>query len=308
MSLDLIELPHLRVEDLEPLLDEETAAWEQRLDWDFRASADLVRRFVRMQSLHGSALMDRDVVVGYCYYVLEDRKGLIGDLYVMSKYRTPENEERLLAAALGGLQTLPHIRRTEAQLMMLSTTPTVPASAHSFPRQFMMAEAKQSLSLPKGRETRYRIEPWTEDSQEPAGRLIARAYHDHVDALINDQYQNISGARRFLTNIVQYPGCGSFFKPGSFIAVDPDSGITLGASLASLVAFDSGHITQICVDPSVRGKGVGYALLRQSMQAMAKHGCRGISLTVTSENTEAVRLYESTGFTTRHRFDALVWG
>jgi ribosomal protein S18 acetylase RimI-like enzyme len=307
LNLDLVDLRHLQVEDLEPLLEEEIDAWENRLDWDFRASADLVRRFVRMQSLHGSALMDGGDVVGYCYYVLEDRKGLIGDLYVKAEYRTAGSEEQLLRAAIGGLRTLQHVKRIEAQLMMLSESPHNIKAKHSFPRQFMMAVAKDALTLPDPRPSQTIIQPWSEQSQEAAARLIATAYYDHVDGMINDQYQTISGARRFLTNIVQYPGCGSFFQPGSFVASDSYTGEMLGISLASLVAFDSGHITQICVDPGARSQAIGYALLRESMQALARHGCRGVSLTVTSENKEALRLYQRTGFSTQHRFDALVW-
>jgi ribosomal protein S18 acetylase RimI-like enzyme len=41
-------------------------------------------------------------------------------------------------------------------------------------------------------------------------------------------------------------------------------------SLASLVASDAGHITQICVAPSQRSKGIGYALLRRSMLALRR--------------------------------------
>ena len=41
--------------------------------------------------------------------------------------------------------------------------------------------------------------------------LIAAAYKGHVDATINDQYGSVTGARRFIHNIVQYPGCGRFF-------------------------------------------------------------------------------------------------
>ena len=45
-SPELIDLRRLSARDLEPLLEEETAAWREELDWDFEKSADLVRRFV----------------------------------------------------------------------------------------------------------------------------------------------------------------------------------------------------------------------------------------------------------------------
>ena len=308
----LVDLRQIRVEELEALLEEEIGLWRERLDWDFRPSADLVRRFVRMQALTGYALMAGRAAVGYVYSVCEDRKGLIGDLYVMRRYASSQNELYLLEAALKSMRTSPRASRVESQLMMLSepTRHALPLSkhAHAFRRNFMVADIPVDLALPPGKGVGVvRLETWQEREQEDAARLIARAYQDHVDGEINDQYRSISGARRFLLNIVQFPGCGSFFQPASVIALAPDSERLCGISLASLVAFDVGHITQICVDPAAKGLGIGYEMLRRSMEALSRSGCRRVSLTVTAENDEAIRLYERVGFRTEHAFDAVVW-
>ncbi len=53
---ELVELPHLSVSDLDPLLNEEIGVWEQRFAWDFRPSADLLRRFLQIRCLYGYAL------------------------------------------------------------------------------------------------------------------------------------------------------------------------------------------------------------------------------------------------------------
>ena len=73
------------------------------------------------------------------------------------------------------------------------------------------------------------------------------------------------------------------------------------------MARETGHITQICVAPTQRGKGIGYALLRRSMLALAAHGCHTVGLTVTSTNTAAIRLYEQMGFKDRREFAAYIW-
>ena len=173
----------------------------------------------------------------------------------------------------------------------------------------MMADLPVGLTLPPGKGAGVvRLEAWHEREQEDAAQLIARAYQDHVDGEINDQYRSVAGARRFLLNIVQFPGCGSFFQPASVVALAPDSERLWGISLASLVAFDVGHITQICVDPAMKGIGAGYEMLRRSLEALARSGCRRVSLTVTADNDEAIRLYERVGFRTEHVFDAIVWG
>jgi ribosomal protein S18 acetylase RimI-like enzyme len=154
---------------------------------------------------------------------------------------------------------------------------------------------------------RIACERWTDRHQEAAAHLIPGAYRGHPDSDINDQYRSVAGARRFLYNIVQYPGCGSFYRPASWVAVDRDTGMVCGVALASLVSAASGHVTQLCVAPEVRGRKLGYELLRLSLRALEEAGCRSVSLTVTSSNLGAIALYEETGFRVARRFPALVW-
>src|SRR5690349_24177743 len=89
---DIVDLRELRADDLEPLLAEEIRTWGATLDWDFSKSADLVRRFVDLRALNGCALLENREVAGYAYLVLEDHKGLIGDLYVRRQSRMGEAE------------------------------------------------------------------------------------------------------------------------------------------------------------------------------------------------------------------------
>jgi ribosomal protein S18 acetylase RimI-like enzyme len=306
-----IDLRNIDVEGIALVLAEQMASWTSELDWDFAASASLVRRFVQMHALSGYALVLRGLptrTIGYSYYVCEEGKGLIGDLYVLKKFRTAENENSLFHATLDALWRSPGVHRVEAQLLMLSDTPNrrvpYPSWFRSFPRLFL--ETRLRMALPAHKLTAsISITPWEETLQEATGRLIAGAYKNHIDSRINDQYRSAPGARRFLTNIVQYPGCGSFFAPASFAAIDRD--VLCGASLASLVAKDVGHITQVCVAPSYQGTGLGYELMRKSMEALAEHGCRAVSLTVTAANEAALRLYRNMGFVERRAFSAYVW-
>ena len=309
---EVLDLRHLPIDELSPVLEEEIRTWQQRLDWDFRPSADLVRRFVAMQALNGYALLVAGRPVGYSYYVSEERKGLIGDLYVLQQFRTIENENRLLAAVLETLMHTPSVRRIESQLMMLRSARQRPLPASGFlkifDRDFLTADLDRAGELaPGAAEHKVLIEHWSERRHEEAARLIAEAYRGHIDSQINDQYHSVAGARRFLFNIIQYPGCGAFFPPASYVALEAVTGRFCGLSLSSLVAANIGHITQICVAPSVKGTGVGYELLRHSLRSLAEHGCRKAGLTVTSVNLEALRLYERLGFLTIYTFAAYVW-
>ncbi len=308
---EIVELRRLTARDLEPLLQEETAAWWNTLEWDFEKSADLVRRFVDLRALNGYALVEDGLAIGYIYYVLEDAKGLMGDLFVMREHRTMERENLLLTAALHSIVSHPQVTRIESQLMMLefASSRAIPGAANllAFDRNFMRIDLRRAV-LPESRVRRtISIDRWTDLHQEATAYLIAAAYQGHVDSRINDQYRTTSGARRFLHNIVQYPGCGAFFRPASFAAFEPSRGLLAGISLASLVSPDCGHITQICVSPEVKGSGVGYALLRQSLIALQDMGCRAATLTVTAANDGAVALYERVGFRTTRRFSAYVW-
>jgi len=267
--------------------------------------------------LNGFALVDDGEAVGYAYYVLEEHKGLIGDLFVRDVFRSVENQKWLLQSVLRSLTATPQIDRIESQLMMWHAAGGLPMPRHlsSFERNFMMLEMSRAALEPapgRGRPSapmasRVYVNKWSDQYQEAAAQLIAAAYLGHVDSLINDQYRSVAGARRFLFNIVQYPGCGMFFKPASVAAFDRLTGRICGICLASMVMPYCGHITQICVAPGVRGAGVGYEMLRQSLTLLRAAGCSKTSLTVTASNRNAIKLYEDVGFTTIRRFFAHVW-
>src|SRR5579863_351909 len=104
-SRELVDLRKLSSIHLGNLLEAETREWDQALDWDFKKSADLVRRFLDLRALSGCALIDDNQAVGYSYFVLEEHKGLIGDLYVIPAERSVEAENQLLYGALDGLIT-----------------------------------------------------------------------------------------------------------------------------------------------------------------------------------------------------------
>jgi ribosomal protein S18 acetylase RimI-like enzyme len=308
---NIVDLRRLDACRLEPLLDEEIRSWKEELDWDFSRSADLVRRYVDMRALNGAAALEDEAAAGYVYFVLEDGKALIGDMYVARERRGVELENALLERALFEISAHPGVDRVESQLMLLRWPPGRPAPGparmRAFERNFMRVDL-ESVRLAENRVRKLcYIERWSDHYLDAAAPLIAAAYVGHIDGAINDQYRSASGARRFLHSIVQYPGCGVFAAQASFAAFEPKGPTLCGISLASKVAPECGHITQICVSPEAHGKGLGYALLRRSLLALKSLGCRSASLTVTAANQEAVRLYERVGFYTARVFPALVW-
>jgi ribosomal protein S18 acetylase RimI-like enzyme len=308
----IVDLRDIVGHELDPLLLEETVEWRRDLDWDFGRSADLVRQFADMRALMGYALVDRGEVAGYGYSVLEEQKGLIGDLYVRPLWRNGANEVRLFRAILDGLIAVPGVRRIESQLMLVDPAVGRGLQRERFvrvqERMLMKLDTTSPPHLPAGAALRqFHIEPWADHHHELAAGVISLSYGEHIDSQINDQYRTVAGARRFIYNIVQFPGCGTFFRQGSFVAFDPGTGWLAGIVLVSFVGDDVGHITQLCVTPQAKGRGLGYELLREAINALRIHGARRISLTVTNANTDAIRLYVRCGFQDVRRFFAYVW-
>jgi ribosomal protein S18 acetylase RimI-like enzyme len=308
----IVELSGLTVAELDPLLEEEISEWRRYFAWDFRPSADLLRRFLNLRSLFGYALRANRTIVGYSYHVCEGRKGLIGDFYLQRNYADPSNEMMLLGATVQSLMLAPGVKRIESQLLLLNAPPAQPLPFNRYlkryERYFMEVSRASVLAMkPRTPSIEIGVLPWSDAFKEETAHLMADSYRGHVDSDINDQYRNAPGARHFLMNIIQYPGCGHFSNKASIVAVHKKTGRVCGVSLTSMVCETAGHVTQLCVLPSAKGSGLGYELLRQSMLRLLDLGCQSISLTVTVANTDALRLYESVGFTVTSLFPALVW-
>jgi|GEM_PF-6279889 len=224
---ELVDLLTLSVSDFDPLLAEEIVSWHTRFNWDFRPSADLLRRFLHMRSLQGFALRMGRSIVGYAYYVIEERKGLIGDFYLSQPFTDFPTEMMLLGSTVQHLMMKPGLRRIECQLLMFN-----PAASASLPfRQFLHRHDRFFMSIdratiqslaPATLKMRVGFASWTDRFKEEAAHLVAAAYRGHVDSEINDQYRTIPGARHFLLNIIQYPGCGRFSpRPPSSPLMNP---------------------------------------------------------------------------------------
>jgi len=306
----VVELSRISVEELEPVLAEEAAVWRRELAWDLSSSAQLVRRYTRAQALNGFALMDGSRVIGYSYFVREDGKGLIGDHYILESYQTLALEHALIDAVVGDLWRMPGLRRVESQLLMLGDRERPMPFAkwlRIHPRLFLEFPLHHASKLASADLNGIRFTSWREAHFDDSAKLLASAYRGNIDSEINDQYRSPAGARRFLSNIVEFPGCGIFFPAASFAAFDTSTGALCGVCLASLVARETGHITQVCVAPTHRNAGLGGELLRRALLAFAAHECTTASLTVTTANENAVRLYEKLGFVRRRSFAAHVW-
>jgi ribosomal protein S18 acetylase RimI-like enzyme len=314
--VEILDLRHFSSADLRPLLEQESQVWSRLLAWDYSGSAEMILRYVDAKILPGYAALERKKVWGYAFFVYEGNKGVIGDLFVANNSGDSafELEQRLLTHVIETLQQSPGIHRVEAQLLVHDTgvvaAPFLAQGFHRHPRLFMVlplrgeqAPPRTPPGLPPGIELR----KWTEHDFQGAAAVITAAYRGHIDSDINDQYRTISGSLRFLNNIVRFPGCGVFDPDASFCAVHRPSQAMVGLILCSRVKSDVGHITQVCLTPDYRGRGIGEALIAASYTSLRKRSFSALSLTVTEANHGAVELYKRIGFETKRVFDAFVW-
>jgi ribosomal protein S18 acetylase RimI-like enzyme len=325
VSFEILDLRHFAAPVLRPVLEAESDIWLERLHWDYRASSKLLMQYIDSHMLPGYAALESGQVTGYAFCVYEDSKAVIGDVFALpgispetsgavngSQGPAHDIEETLLKHLLETLLNSPQVVRVESQLLLH------PAGSHAdifrrsgfkvFHRLFMVQSLagrwiRPETNLPMGLELR----PWREEDLSAAARLISAAYQNHPDSLINDQYHSVHGSLRFLHNIVRYAGCGVFSPAASHVVVDRATRELAAIILGSRVSPQSGHITQLCVHPNHRRKGLARMLLSLAAAQFVRQGVSEISLTVTEANRDAIELYESEGYVNRHTFDAAVW-
>ncbi len=308
--MQISDLRQVHSRALQPLFQEEAEHWRKELYWDYRASQQLIRKFIDSRSLAGYVAFEGKQPAGYGFYVFEEQKGLIGGLFASAQFEQIETSKRLLLRMLEDLRATPFIERIEAQLMPFGTAFDDLLAQHGFRlrrRQFMLVDLPLHSALRAELKNGLRLQPWSDRFMEPCARLIRQAYTDHVDSEINDQYRSEIGATKFLRNIVLLPGCGHFCPEASFIARASASEPPVGMVLTSTVAPGVGHTTQVCVLPGYQKNGLGRRLMEASLAALQNHGYHNLTLTVTATNENAVRLYENLGFRTVKVFAAGVW-
>ncbi len=95
--------------------------------------------------------------------------------------------------------------------------------------------------------------------------------------------------------------------PGTFIVAEADGEIvgyimcrieTGIPSFKVLGITKKGHVISVAVMPSHQRKGIGYALIREAMQAMVNYNAKECYLEVRESNLFALHLYKKLGFET----------
>jgi ribosomal protein S18 acetylase RimI-like enzyme len=321
-QLEILDLRHFSARQLRPLLEAEALAWQQRLRWNYQSSTELLLQYLDSRILPGFVALDRGRICGFTFCVYEGHKAVVGDAYAVATdpLQVLRISRTLLHHLLQLVQNSPGIRRIESQLLLYNAGSIdevfLAAGFTMYPRLFLEYNlpSPPAPAIPSSNgnnpnstlPAHIEMLHWSTGHYQSAAELIHESYRGHIDSRINDQYCSLHGSLRFLHNIVRFPGCGVFDPNESWILKDTHSGALVGMVLCSRVSDDVAHITQLCVAPKLRGEGLGRLLLHRCISHLAQSGFAAITLTVTEANHQAVKLYQDSGFATRHRFDAMV--
>ena len=312
-QIEVLDLRHFSARQLRPLLEREADLWRTRLRWDYRASTELLLQYLESRILHGFVALDHGRVCGYTFCVYEGHKAVIGDAFAtgLTTRGDADTTRLLLTHVLEMLRHSPAVDRVESQLLLFDAGEFADLFAGPefavYPRLFLECDLRRPADRTEAElSADLELQAWTPQDYQAAAELIHACYVGHTDSQINDQYRTLHGSLRFLHNIVRFPGCGLFEANFSWMLRDRRSHALVGMILASRVAPEVAHITQLCVAPEFRGRGFGRLLLGRCAESLLGAGFEAVTLTVTESNRQAVRLYERFGFASSHRFDAMV--
>ncbi len=308
----VVPLSEVRIESAAELFEEEIQCWKSELFWDYRSAVGLISKYIKAGTLPGYALTTaRGEVVGYSYYAVNYPLGYVGNIYVRGKSASPRNYDLLLNPTINSLQSWGRVRRIECQAFSFNCDLAPLFVRHGFEaleRHFLyrtLSSGKVKRRSSDGAFS-FRIVNWEARYLEPAAQVVFDSYQTSADYEICKDYQTPQGCVRFLRNLVDSPGCGTFFPETSYLALD-DQGRTCAVLITSKISQETGMVPQISVRRDCQGKGVGSRLLTTYFESAYRQGLKRVALSVTNSNRGAHQLYSRLGFNTARDFHAFIW-
>jgi ribosomal protein S18 acetylase RimI-like enzyme len=295
---------------LEEVFVEETQCWRSQLYWDYWPAIQLIKRHIASRSLPGFVLNKQDgKAVGYCYYVVSEKIGYLGNPFVRHAWASLEAYEALLSHAVSSLQNNRKIERVESQVFPFNCDVRPVVVGYGFAalkRHFMGMSLPAPEVAEDSRHTGDHILPWDPGYLLPAAAVIYDSYADSPDRAMCRDYQSREGCLRFLKNLMDNPGCGRFSSRLSLVATDP-AGHLSGLLVASVIAPGTGMIPQISIRRDSQGKGMGTRLLSRYFHLAKEADLEMVTLSVSEQNQRAHALYHRLGFRGAMDFYAFIW-
>ena len=141
-------------------------------------------------------------------------------------------------------------------------------------------------ALPAG----YRWHAWRDALADVCADVLRRSFQNEPDAQLFPSLGSATGCRMLVRAINDVPT----FCPEATWLIEGPAG-PAGAILG-LIEFGDGNIQNLAVVPEARDRGLGTALIVQSLAGFASAGVLTVELEVTVANCSAMALYRRLGF------------
>lgn len=140
--------------------------------------------------------------------------------------------------------------------------------------------------LPAG----FRWRPWHDLLVDVHADVLWRAFAGEPDATLFPNLGCESGCRMLARAIRD---CTTFCPAATWLIEGPDGAV---GAVQSLLEAGDGSIQNVAVLPAYRGRGLGAALVLQTLAAFRGLGAPRAELEVTTVNSSAMALYRRLGF------------
>ena len=306
-DIQVLDLCDVTPADLEDLWQHEVRVWRDRFFWDVAGAYAALRRIVERGGLPGKAAQINGRTVGYAYYGVAGRRGVIARVIVSPDWSSTGVGEILLR------QTLTEVRgQGVSRIESLSVSVDSPWLAPAFEREgfrtywreFLRSDLRHTRG-PVHAPAMVDLEAWRKTHLHEAAPILQAAYDAGVEAEIHEPYRTVDGCRAALDNILNQGSCGVPAHEASALARHRGRGI--GFVVVTEVAPRHAHLPQVAVLPEYQSRGVGRVLLDYSLRRLAELGFDTLSLFVSRSNDRALKIYQAMGFQSVLAFPVFIW-
>jgi ribosomal protein S18 acetylase RimI-like enzyme len=159
-----------------------------------------------------------------------------------------------------------------------------------FKMEIDLRDLPAATSLPVG----HAWVPWSNQLLDAHADVLFTSFRWEIDATVFPSFGDRAGCTCLMTEMSRKAG---FLPMSTWLLAGPDGYVGSVQGLRDRVGV--GAIQNLGVVPEARGRGLGTALLMQSLQGFRGAGLKCGMLEVTARNEAAVRLYRRFGFRCR---------
>jgi GNAT superfamily N-acetyltransferase len=303
----IVDLRTVKPAELKDCWECEVRLWRERLLWDRSDLWVALQHVLERGAMPGKAVRVGARTVGYAFYVIRGRLGVIVALNVGPDWRDTDVGATLLQALLADIRRQ-GVQRIESQFVAVDWPWLIPAfervGFRTYWREVLRLELCRAVE-PATPLTMLQPEPWQATDLHEAALIMQAAHDGGLDAEMNALYRTSEGCHEVLDSIVSQGGSGLFVVEASAMVRHRGRGI--GFVVITETARRQAHLVQVAVLPAYQRQGVGRLLLHYSMSRLVALHFDRLSLIVSRANHGALKMYHAMGFASVLSFPVFTW-